>query len=99
MSMSAYYQTRAVHHGVVTSDWLAQAQEAAAATGAVVCQEDGGGGTGGSAFSVIDEFNIWRKQPDLAEAEAVAAIRSSVTVKLDTSYRFTSFTRALFVIA
>ncbi|KAK2654611.1 hypothetical protein Ddye_014467 [Dipteronia dyeriana] len=78
MSMSAYYQTRAAHHGVVTSDWLAQAQEAAAATGAVDGQEDGGGGTGGRAFSVIDEFNSWRKQPDLAEA--VAAIRALAAV-------------------
>ncbi|PKI43818.1 hypothetical protein CRG98_035829, partial [Punica granatum] len=26
--VSAYYQTRAAHHGVVTSDWLAQAQAA-----------------------------------------------------------------------
>ncbi|KAK1577188.1 hypothetical protein Q3G72_019663 [Acer saccharum] len=81
MSMSAYYQTRAAHHGVVTSDWLAQAQEAAAATGAVDGQEDrsdGGGGTGGRAFGVIDEFNRWRKQPDLAEA--VAAIRALAAV-------------------
>ncbi|KAH7565653.1 hypothetical protein ACOSP7_019888 [Xanthoceras sorbifolium] len=81
MSMSAYYQTRAAHHGVVTSDWLAQAQEAAAATAAVDGQEeggDGGGGSGGRAFSVIEEFNNWRKQPDLAEA--VAAIRALAAV-------------------
>ncbi|KAH9713865.1 eIF-2B GDP-GTP exchange factor subunit alpha [Citrus sinensis] len=78
MSMSAYYQTRAAHHGVVTSDWLAQSQEAA--TRAVVTggQEIVDGGKSGRAFSVIDEFNNWRKQPDLAEA--VAAIRALAAV-------------------
>ncbi|PKA65847.1 Methylthioribose-1-phosphate isomerase [Apostasia shenzhenica] len=67
--ISAYYQTRAEHHAVVTSDWLAQAQAAVALTG-------------GKPFSVIDEFNYWRKKPDLAEAVAAimalaAFIRSS----------------------
>lgn len=88
-NISAYYQTRAAHHGVVTSDWLAQAQAAvgprsveggdgsssAADSGRV---GGGGGGGVGRPFSVIDEFNNWRKQPDLAEA--VAAIRALAAV-------------------
>lgn len=88
-NISAYYQTRAAHHGVVTSDWLAQAQAAvgprsveggdgsssAADSGGV---GGGGGGGVGRPFSVIDEFNNWRKQPDLAEA--VAAIRALAAV-------------------
>lgn len=89
--ISAYYQTRAAHHAVVTSDWLAQAQSAVGRHS----DDDGslggdkgaapiGGGGGeeeegsGKAFSVIDEFNSWRKQPDLAEA--VAAIRALAAV-------------------
>ncbi|KAJ4717691.1 Translation initiation factor eIF-2B subunit alpha like [Melia azedarach] len=78
MSMSAYYQTRAAHHGVVTSDWLAQAQEAATSAAAAAGQEIIGEGKSGKAFSVIEEFNSWRKQPDLAEA--VAAIRALAAV-------------------
>ncbi|KDO53780.1 hypothetical protein CISIN_1g016064mg [Citrus sinensis] len=78
MSMSAYYQTRAAHHGVVTSDWLAQSQEAATRAVATGGQEIVDGGKSGRAFSVIDEFNNWRKQPDLAEA--VAAIRALAAV-------------------
>ncbi|KAL6996193.1 hypothetical protein U1Q18_006327 [Sarracenia purpurea var. burkii] len=73
--ISAYYQTRAAHHGVVTSDWLAQAQAA------VVAPENSSfkvGDDSGKPFSVIDEFNNWRKQPDLAEA--VAAIRALASV-------------------
>lgn len=78
--ISAYYQTRSAHHGVVTSDWLAQAQAAVGqnpegngipATEARVSDPD-------KPFSVIDEFNNWRKQPDLAEA--VAAIRALAAV-------------------
>ncbi|KAI5340358.1 hypothetical protein L3X38_019632 [Prunus dulcis] len=77
--ISAYYQTRVAHHDIVTSDWLAQAQ-------VVVCQnpdeqgpivsevEAKPGSTSSKPFSVIEEFNNWRKQPDLAEA--VAAIRA-----------------------
>ncbi|OMO70537.1 Initiation factor 2B-related protein [Corchorus capsularis] len=86
-NISAYYQTRAAHHGVVTSDWLAQAQ---AAVGRHSDDDDssesdgravptvGGDGVSGKAFSVIEEFNNWRKQPDLAEA--VAAIRALAAV-------------------
>ncbi|XP_028796263.1 translation initiation factor eIF-2B subunit alpha-like [Neltuma alba] len=79
-TISAYYQTRAAHHGVVTSDWLAQAQ-------AAIDQNPDGNATSGSdvrgldtdkPFGVIDEFNNWRKQPDLAEA--VAAIRALAAV-------------------
>ncbi|KAF7843676.1 translation initiation factor eIF-2B subunit alpha-like [Senna tora] len=77
--ISAYYQTRAAHHSVVTSDWLAQAHAATAKdagddgfSGEEVIASDDSGRDG--HFSVIDEFNNWRKQPDLAEA--VAAIRA-----------------------
>ncbi|XP_009127927.2 translation initiation factor eIF-2B subunit alpha [Brassica rapa] len=72
-AISAYYQTRAAHHGVITSDWLAQAQ-------AAVEQPDSSvSGLGpAKSFNVIDEFNGWRKQPDLAEA--VAAIRAMAAV-------------------
>ena len=72
-AISAYYQTRAAHHGVITSDWLAQAQ-------AAVEQPDSThSGLGpNKSFNVIDEFNGWRKQPDLAEA--VAAIRAMAAV-------------------
>lgn len=78
-SISAYYQTRAAHHGVITSDWLAQAQ---AAVGGVSGDEqplssDTDLGVEKS-FNVIEEFNNWRKQPDLAEA--VAAIRALAAV-------------------
>ncbi|KAM5579668.1 hypothetical protein ABKV19_009450 [Rosa sericea] len=83
---SAYYQTRAAHHGVVTSDWLAQAQAAAAVgrnpddQGSVVAAEaePKPASESGKPFSVIVEFNNWRKQPDLAEA--VAAIRALASV-------------------
>lgn len=78
-AISAYYQTRAAHHGVITSDWLAQAQ---AAVGGVSGEEQtvspvAESGTEKS-FNVIEEFNGWRKQPDLAEA--VAAIRALAAV-------------------
>ncbi|CAI0418878.1 unnamed protein product [Linum tenue] len=78
--ISAYYQTRAAHHGVVSSDWLAQAQ---AAVGHLPEADDDAsnndqGAPSGKPFSVIDEFNNWRKQPDLAEA--VAAIRALAAV-------------------
>ncbi|KAF8388673.1 hypothetical protein HHK36_025353 [Tetracentron sinense] len=82
-TISAYYQTRAAHHGVVTSDWLAQAQAAVGHDLAEVPPEKGvRSGDSGKVFSVIDEFNHWRKQPDLAEAVAAilalaAVIRSS----------------------
>ena len=88
-NISAYYQTRAAHHAVVTSDWLAQAQAAvgrhpddddsSGSDGRAAPNGGGAGGGGGEkAFSVIDEFNNWRKQPDLAEA--VAAIRALAAV-------------------
>ncbi|KAK9923857.1 hypothetical protein M0R45_032255 [Rubus argutus] len=81
---SAYYQTRAAHHGVVTSDWLAQAQAAVGRNpddlGSVVASEaePKPASDSGKPFSVIEEFNNWRKQPDLAEA--VAAIRALASV-------------------
>lgn len=78
--ISAYYQTRAAHTGVVTKDWLAQAQAAVGrhpddvpSPGNEVETSDSG-----KSFSVIHEFNNWRKQPDLAEA--VAAIRALAAV-------------------
>ncbi|XP_010542357.1 PREDICTED: translation initiation factor eIF-2B subunit alpha-like [Tarenaya hassleriana] len=75
--ISAYYQTRAAHHGVVTSDWLAQAEAAVGRNPDHGLPVSPGVGTGNS-FSVIEEFNRWRKQPDLAEA--VAAIRALAAV-------------------
>uniref|UniRef100_A0A2P2J956 Translation initiation factor eIF2B subunit alpha n=1 Tax=Rhizophora mucronata TaxID=61149 RepID=A0A2P2J956_RHIMU len=75
--ISAYYQARAAHYGVVTSDWLADAQAAVARR-----PDDDDGPfsppAAGKPFSVIDEFNSWRMQPDLAEA--VAAIRALAAV-------------------
>ena len=81
--ISAYYQTRAAHHAVVTSDWLAQAQAAVASHPAPAdhAPPEADVSTGSECekpFSVIDEFNNWRKQPDLAEA--VAAIRALAAV-------------------
>lgn len=78
--ISGYYQTRAAHFGVVTSDWLAQAQAAVAgdSSGVSTPPADDHSGDAGKVQSVIDEFNSWRKQPDLAEA--VAAIRALASV-------------------
>ena len=78
--ISAYYQTRAAHFGVVTSDWLAQAQAAVSgdSSGVSTLPLDDHSGDAGKVQSVIDEFNSWRKQPDLAEA--VAAIRALASV-------------------
>ncbi|CAH8255586.1 unnamed protein product [Arabidopsis lyrata] len=70
--ISAYYQTRAAHHGIVTSEWLEQAQAA------VRRYPDHDSSVSGRPFSVIEEFNSWRQQPDLAEA--VAAIRALAAV-------------------
>ncbi|KAJ9568527.1 hypothetical protein OSB04_004493 [Centaurea solstitialis] len=78
-NISPYYQTRAAHHGVVTSDWLAQAHAAAAGRGTDTPSSEPEASAGSeNSFSVIDEFNNWRKQPDLAEA--VAAIRALASV-------------------
>ncbi|KAJ3675539.1 hypothetical protein LUZ60_004581 [Juncus effusus] len=101
--ISAYYQTRAEHHAVVTPDWLAQSQSAAAA---VAGEGDGvaGGETGGKeeggGVGVIEEFNYWRKKPDLAEAVAAimalgAVIRSSratTMIELDIELKKASHT-------
>ncbi|KAF5931672.1 hypothetical protein HYC85_027843 [Camellia sinensis] len=76
-NISAYYQNRAAHHGVVTSDWLAQAQAAVGRFPDEVPTENASSDSG-KTFSVIDEFDNWRKQPDLAEA--VAAIRALASV-------------------
>ncbi|KFK35689.1 hypothetical protein AALP_AA4G024400 [Arabis alpina] len=70
--ISAYYQTRAAHHGIVTSDWLEQAQAA------VRRYPDHDLMVSERPFSVIEEFDSWRQQPDLAEA--VAAIRALAAV-------------------
>ncbi|KAJ0232032.1 eIF-2B GDP-GTP exchange factor subunit alpha [Hirschfeldia incana] len=75
-AISAYYQTRAAHHGVITSDWLAQAQAAVERPDSSSSVSDDLGSE--KSFNVIDEFNGWRKQPDLAEA--VAAIRALAAV-------------------
>ncbi|XP_023514915.1 translation initiation factor eIF-2B subunit alpha-like [Cucurbita pepo subsp. pepo] len=78
--ISAYYQSRASHTAVVTSDWLAQAQAAVGfpTDEQLLSEADVRDSESGKPFSVIDEFNNWRKQPDLAEA--VAAIRSLAAV-------------------
>ncbi|KAI3766344.1 hypothetical protein L2E82_16398 [Cichorium intybus] len=79
--ISPYYQTRAAHHGVVTSDWLAQAQAAAGGdpdTRSYEPESSLKSAASENSFPVIDEFNNWRKQPDLAEA--VAAIRALASV-------------------
>ncbi|KAI5422261.1 hypothetical protein KIW84_045645 [Lathyrus oleraceus] len=73
--ISAYYQTRLAHFGVVSTEWLAQAQSAtkpipSSSTDAYTDKD--------ANFSVIDEFNRWRNHPDLAEA--VAAIRALAAV-------------------
>jgi translation initiation factor eIF-2B subunit alpha len=75
--ISAYYQTRAAHTGVVTSNWLAQAQAVVGrhSDDLPAPENDLKSPSGsGKTFSVINDFNNWRKQPDLAEA--VAAIRA-----------------------
>lgn len=77
-AISAYYQTRAEHHGVVTSDWLAQSEKAAAAGRETPPAERAANRLGGKAFNVIEEFNYWRKKPDLAEAVAAIMALSSV---------------------
>ncbi|XP_062202706.1 uncharacterized protein LOC133905030 [Phragmites australis] len=83
--ISAYYQTRAEHHAVVSSDWLAHAAAAAASPGADAAAAAADAeapppspGSGG----VIEEFNFWRRKPEAAEAVAAimalaAVIRSS----------------------
>ncbi|KQJ86673.1 hypothetical protein BRADI_4g07040v3 [Brachypodium distachyon] len=82
--ISAYYQTRAEHHAVVSSDWLAHAAAAAASfpdagAGADAAPPPSPGSNGGG---VIEEFNFWRRKPEAAEAVAAimalaAVIRSS----------------------
>ncbi|OEL37827.1 Translation initiation factor eIF-2B subunit alpha [Dichanthelium oligosanthes] len=79
--ISAYYQTRAEHHAVVSSDWLAHAAAAAAASPAAdaaaadaAAPPPSPGGVGG----VIEEFNFWRRKPEAAEA--VAAIMALASV-------------------
>ncbi|XP_043721732.1 translation initiation factor eIF-2B subunit alpha-like [Telopea speciosissima] len=81
-SMSAYYQTRAAHHAVVTSDWLAQAQAAVGRNPGDAPPDENSTSSinisTGKPFSVIDEFNRWRQQPDLAEAVAAILALASV---------------------
>ncbi|KZV43470.1 translation initiation factor eIF-2B subunit alpha-like [Dorcoceras hygrometricum] len=77
--VSLYYQTRAAHHGVVTSDWLAQAQSAVGHHHDDSLSDNyASSGEEDKKISVVDEFNNWRQQPDLAEA--VAAIRALSSV-------------------
>lgn len=74
--ISAYYQTRLAHFGVLSTEWLAQAESATtinpqpSSTNTHTHKD--------SNFSVIEEFNKWRNHPDLAEA--VAAIRALAAV-------------------
>ncbi|KAM3255185.1 hypothetical protein ACQJBY_048527 [Aegilops geniculata] len=81
--ISAYYQTRAEHHAVVSSDWLDHAAAAAslpdAHADADAAPPPSPGSNGGG---VIEEFNFWRRKPEAAEAVAAimalaAVIRSS----------------------
>ncbi|KAJ1390575.1 NagB/RpiA transferase-like [Sesbania bispinosa] len=74
--ISAYYQTRMAHFGVVSTEWLAQAQSAT--TNPPPLPPSSRTGDSDTNFSVIDEFNTWRSNPDLAEA--VAAIRALAAV-------------------
>ncbi|KAK7819021.1 translation initiation factor eif-2b subunit alpha, partial [Quercus suber] len=79
--ISAYYQTRARHTAVVTSDWLAQAQAAVGHIPTTLRRPNPAPRFSlgfRESFCVINEFNNWRKQPDLAEA--VAAIRALAAV-------------------
>jgi translation initiation factor eIF-2B subunit alpha len=84
--ISAYYQTRAEHHAVVSSDWLAHAAGAVSPDGAVGADAAASSAdplpSPGSVGGVIEEFNQWRRKPDAAEAVAAimalaAVIRSS----------------------
>lgn len=79
--ISAHYQTRAAHHGVVTRDWLDQAQAAVGRRADEAVSEDSSSlksAESEKAFSVIDEFNNWRKQPELAEAVVAIGALASV---------------------
>ncbi|XP_026429591.1 translation initiation factor eIF-2B subunit alpha-like [Papaver somniferum] len=78
--ISAYYQTRSAHHAVVTSDWLAQSQEAAIEFDPSTNDylKSSTGNSGEKPFSVIDEFNHWRQLPELAEAVAAILALASV---------------------
>ncbi|KAJ8510087.1 hypothetical protein OPV22_000521 [Ensete ventricosum] len=82
--ISAYYKTRAEHHAIISGDWLAQAQAATAAGHPLEVPPASATALSAASkpFSIIDEFNHWRRKPDLAEAVAaimalVAGIRSS----------------------
>jgi translation initiation factor eIF-2B subunit alpha len=84
--ISAYYQTRADHHAVVSSDWLAHAAAAASSVTDTDADADADAAPppspGGNGGGVIEEFNIWRRKPEAAEAVAAimaltAVIRSS----------------------
>ncbi|XP_011628548.1 translation initiation factor eIF-2B subunit alpha isoform X2 [Amborella trichopoda] len=80
-SGAGYYAARAEHHAV-SSHWLAQAQAAVdggpAKPGLSESHGDRHRDRENASFSVIDEFNFWRKKPDLAEA--VAAIMALAAV-------------------
>jgi translation initiation factor eIF-2B subunit alpha len=82
--ISAYYQTRADHHAVVSSDWLAHAAAAASSVTDTDADADAAPppSPGGNGGGVIEEFNMWRRKPEAAEAVAAimaltAVIRSS----------------------
>ncbi|XP_027336043.1 translation initiation factor eIF-2B subunit alpha-like isoform X3 [Abrus precatorius] len=77
---SAYYENRLAHFGVVSREWLAQAESATHPHPHHhdPHHDDHDIHNDNKPFSVIDEFNRWRKHPDLAEA--VAAIRALAAV-------------------
>ncbi|MCO5554880.1 hypothetical protein L7F22_008417 [Adiantum nelumboides] len=71
------YETRAGHRGgAVTSEWLAQAEAALVAPSSPLPRRSPFNGS--PPFSVIEEFNVWRSKPELAEA--VAAIKALTAV-------------------
>lgn len=79
---SAYYENRAVQFGVVSTEWLAQAQSATVPRSPSSPSPSPplppAHNDADKPFSVIEEFDTWRKHPDLAEA--VAAIRALAAV-------------------
>jgi len=76
---SAYYENRAVQFGVVSTEWLAQAQSATVhRSPSPPPPLPPPHNDADKPFSVIQEFDSWRKHPDLAEA--VAAIRALAAV-------------------
>ncbi|VAI29163.1 unnamed protein product [Triticum turgidum subsp. durum] len=92
--ISAYYQTRAEHHAVVSSDWLDHAAAAAslpdAHADAHAAPPPSPGSNGGG---VIEEFNFWRRKPEAAESWDATSI--SLSAACDLFMRFVTRTSHL----